>query len=225
MTLPNKDTSDIWGKLTETAEDKRPITFLYIKLETFGLSDDLYIKMNARGKQLTNFENFKADLVWHIKGWDKNEDPKNTIAHKLDTTWTDDIFRKNNKDGKIDEIYFAFLNRYFLNALITAMKDELGNHSHEIYSWLANDANKITSEIAKKQVKEEREKAKQILDENGNLSIDKNSEIWEQKIIDAENTAVKLLNDWAQLCWDKYIFNPDSKTWKDRILTKEKYRS
>ncbi|MDR0612059.1 MAG: DUF262 domain-containing protein [Dysgonamonadaceae bacterium] len=325
-----KDTSDIWGKLTETAEDKRPITFLYIKLETFGLSDDLYIKMNARGKQLTNFENFKADLVGHIKGWDKNEGHQNTIAHKLDTTWTD-IFRKNNKDSKIDEIYFAFLNRYFLNALITTMKDEkcallsaekieknksfrvlygnkgyesfdackdfgqdvlasltktldslkyisntdiancfpewvekdkfyfipqydnnssitgltqpqkrvivhaicryceneqynkttfkqwmrivwntventeigsvpamigtmrlideLGNHSHEIYSWLANDANKITSEIAKKQVKEEREKAKQILDENGNLSIDKNSEIWEQKIIDAENTA------------------------------------
>ena len=32
-----------------------------------GLSDDLYIKMNARGKQLTDFENFKADLVGYIK--------------------------------------------------------------------------------------------------------------------------------------------------------------
>ena len=27
------------------------------------LADDLYIKMNARGKVLTDFENFKVDLL------------------------------------------------------------------------------------------------------------------------------------------------------------------
>ena len=36
------------------------ITFQLLKLDEFGLSDDLYIKMNARGKPLTNFETFKA---------------------------------------------------------------------------------------------------------------------------------------------------------------------
>ena len=31
-------------------------------MEDFGLSDDLYIKMNARGKLLSSFENLKAEI-------------------------------------------------------------------------------------------------------------------------------------------------------------------
>lgn len=39
------------------------LSFYILPLGGFNLSDELYIKMNARGKQLTDFENFKADLV------------------------------------------------------------------------------------------------------------------------------------------------------------------
>ena len=47
-----------YGRLTD---GERPaITFYLLPLEHFGLSDDLYIKMNARGKPLTAFETFKA---------------------------------------------------------------------------------------------------------------------------------------------------------------------
>lgn len=42
------------------------ITFLYLDLGEFGLTEDLYIKMNSRGKPLTTFENFKAKLEQHI---------------------------------------------------------------------------------------------------------------------------------------------------------------
>lgn len=38
---------------------------MVIGADKLPLSDDLYIKMNARGKRLTDFENFKADLI----GW------------------------------------------------------------------------------------------------------------------------------------------------------------
>lgn len=37
------------------------ITFQIFPMESFNLSDDLYIKMNGRGKQLSSFDNFKAD--------------------------------------------------------------------------------------------------------------------------------------------------------------------
>lgn len=43
-------------------EQRPPIVFNFLNIDTFGLSDDLYIKMNARGKPLTNFENLKAEL-------------------------------------------------------------------------------------------------------------------------------------------------------------------
>ena len=102
-----------------------PIVFYHLPLENFGLSDDLYIKMNARGKQLTSFENFKADLVGYIrkqaeenKDWKKLLDQKKGIPIKLDTDWTDIFWKKKSKDNKIDEIYFAFLNRFFLCELI-----------------------------------------------------------------------------------------------------------
>jgi len=103
-----------------------PIIFYFLDLLDLKLSDDLYIKMNARGKALTNFENFKADLVGQIKlkKWEKGISPENTIAHKLDTIWTDIFWKYKSEEHKIDEIYFTFLKRYFLNSLITAKKNE-----------------------------------------------------------------------------------------------------
>ncbi|GHU71948.1 hypothetical protein FACS189450_08830 [Spirochaetia bacterium] len=119
------DYSKYWKKLTG---DDCPIIFYYLDLMGLSLSDDLYIKMNARGKQLTSFENFKADLVGHINSkseeWEKDKNPQDTIAHKLDTTWTDIFWKNRSPEYKIDEIYFAFLNRYFLNALVTAKKED-----------------------------------------------------------------------------------------------------
>lgn len=101
-----KDSSHWWLELTETKEDKCPITFLYIKLENFGLSDDLYIKMNARGKALTPFENFKSRLEKHIKdnGWEKDiTNPQEMFAHKIDTVWTDLFWQYKGKIKRIDD--------------------------------------------------------------------------------------------------------------------------
>lgn len=134
-----------WEKLTEEASC--PIVFYHLPLHDFGLSDDLYIKMNARGKQLTSFENFKADLIGYMTKlaeedtldikrrdkWKNLLDTQTGMPIKLDTDWTD-IFWENrsrgikDKDGKlvksnqIDEIFFAFLNRFFWNELFTAKK-------------------------------------------------------------------------------------------------------
>ena len=132
-----------WEKLTP----KETIVFYHLPLKDFGLSDDLYIKMNARGKQLTSFENFKADLIGYITKQSEDEsleeseqtkwkellDPKNGIPIKLDTDWTDIFWKNRSKDSKIDEIYFAFINRYFLQELICAKKED----NTDLYS--AND--------------------------------------------------------------------------------------
>jgi hypothetical protein len=42
------------------------ITFQFLNLKDFKLSDDLYIKMNSRGKPLTWFENFKAKFEQYL---------------------------------------------------------------------------------------------------------------------------------------------------------------
>lgn len=118
-----------WEELTL----KEVIVFYHLPLKDFGLSDDLYIKMNARGKQLTDFENFKADLIGYItkqaednpkSEWNDLLDAKNGIPIKLDTDWTDIFWKNKSKESNIDEIYFAFINRYFLQELICAKKED-----------------------------------------------------------------------------------------------------
>lgn len=122
-----------WNTLT--GEDC-PIVFYYLPLEHFGLTDDLYIKMNARGEQLTSYENFKADLVGYIRNkvkdaefnkdtteeaicWTKLNDPQNGFGIKSDTRWTDIFWQNRSASAKIDEICFAFINRFFFDTLFT----------------------------------------------------------------------------------------------------------
>lgn len=127
--------------------DNAPIVFYYLPLKDFGLSDDLYIKMNARGKQLTNFENFKADLVGYIKK-KANEDKicekflygKDGIPIKLDTEWTDIFWQNKTDDGRIDEIYFAFLNRYFLHYAIADLDANEKSIIWKLYGDESNDS-------------------------------------------------------------------------------------
>ena len=48
------------------------ISFSFISLEKFNLTDELYIKMNSRGKKLTNFEIFKSNFIELVK--EQNDD-------------------------------------------------------------------------------------------------------------------------------------------------------
>ena len=130
------ETNDFEGYWTKLTSDNPPIVFYHLPLKDFGLSDDLYIKMNARGKQLNSFENFKADLVSYITEQSESElldeemqnnwrtllNETNGIPIKMDTTWTDIFWKNKSNDNKIDEIYFAFLNRFFWNKLFMFKK-------------------------------------------------------------------------------------------------------
>jgi len=67
------------------------ITFQFIELKDFGLSDSLYIKMNARGKPLTDFENFKAKFEQLLIDYDieNNESYSDLFKDKIDNNWAD----------------------------------------------------------------------------------------------------------------------------------------
>jgi hypothetical protein len=57
--------ADFFERLTNT--ENPIITFQFLNLKEFHLTDDLYIKMNSRGKPLSPFENFKAKLEQQIE--------------------------------------------------------------------------------------------------------------------------------------------------------------
>ena len=71
------------------------VTFHFLNLLDFGLSDDLYIKMNARGKALTPFENFKAWLVEQAG----SEPWASDFALRLDQRWLDFFWDLSGRSG------------------------------------------------------------------------------------------------------------------------------
>ena len=83
------ESSGYYEKLTSV--DKPLVTFQFIELQNFGLSDSLYIKMNARGMELTAFEAFKAKLEQLLEAYDQayGSKLKDEFALKIDTVWTD----------------------------------------------------------------------------------------------------------------------------------------
>ncbi|MBR6662222.1 MAG: DUF262 domain-containing protein [Alistipes sp.] len=120
----NCDFDCYWKMLTG---DNCPIQFYHQDMigNDVPLVDDLYIKMNARGKQLTHFENFKAELIGYNQ--DKicnNNDFKLDIAgnekdqefvSNLDNSWVNIFWPYRNKYNRVDEIYYKFINQLMLN--------------------------------------------------------------------------------------------------------------
>ena len=104
-----------WQKLTS---ENPPITFNFKQIHDIGLTDDLYIKMNARGKGLTEFENFKARFEKHIEinKWETdNLNLTQTFSHKIDTIWTDLFWKHRGVDNQIDNEFVKFVSGIAIN--------------------------------------------------------------------------------------------------------------
>jgi hypothetical protein len=99
---------DLWNKLTSSQSS---ISFYYVELENIGLTDDLYIKMNARGKLLSSFENFKATFQKYIDDnkWEEGLLLTNRFALMIDTTWTDYFWHNFKKNNSVDEALMRFI--------------------------------------------------------------------------------------------------------------------
>lgn len=118
------------------------LTFNLLPLNRFHLTDELYIKMNARGKQLTDFENFKADLTnWMMQCPDLSDEqiyrkrhmPHHMVlSNKMDNEWLDALWevsklwepsKKIASHPSIDELFLFLLYRWFLFEYIFASED------------------------------------------------------------------------------------------------------
>lgn len=98
-----------------------PITFHYVDMGEHKLSDETYVKMNARGKQLTPFENFKASLEQYLEDKEKN-DLLNKLKENIDGPWLDLFFsvanegKNDNEEKELpDTLMMIFFNRHFMN--------------------------------------------------------------------------------------------------------------
>jgi hypothetical protein len=161
----NAELQSYWDNLTRDYQNNEqpPIAFYYFPLEKYRLTDDLYIKMNARGKALTDFENFKADFLDLVKKRFKDDNSslaedtleieaskrKVEFASKMDNDWTDIFWKYRTENDIIDDIYLAFINRFFLNYLIVS------DDTVSADKWESNLQEKAENSLGKKLYRDE----------------------------------------------------------------------
>lgn len=100
-------------------DENNPFQFDFIYVDDISKSDDLYIKINARGKALSPFENLKSDID---KYWDDED------KTKLDAEWTEFVWNQldendKNKEKSFDNSFYNLLSNIFYLQYLVSLKD------------------------------------------------------------------------------------------------------
>jgi hypothetical protein len=109
------DIPELWSKL---ASNKPRVTFHLLPMEKLNLPDELYIKMNSRGKELTDFEYFKSTLPDVL-----TEKQAGIFSEKVDHEWSNlfwNLYKDNTQHDiarRVDEGFLRFV-RFVTDLLI-----------------------------------------------------------------------------------------------------------
>ena len=93
-----------WQRLEDPAAP--PIYFYLLSLVDIESEEDLYIKMNSRGKPLTEFENLKAHLEEVIRHQPRAE----SFEQKIDGPWTNLMWEFRGDDDLVDDEFVRLLD-------------------------------------------------------------------------------------------------------------------
>ena len=103
--------SNLWGQLEN-------VSFYFLPISEMGLTDELYIKMNSRGKPLTEFEHFKAEFEGMIKELDEGMSIE--FNRKFDLDWTDLFFPYRGENKIIDDEFMRYF--FFISDILCYKK-------------------------------------------------------------------------------------------------------
>lgn len=130
--FPPNESSQFYEKLNKSGSASS-ITFNIMPFKEFGLTDELYIKMNSRGRALTRFENLKTKILKLLDNtsnlqneqYSRDEVNKFFDTRYLDVFWT---IWKENKGQKttpeIDDMFLCFIVNFCLYFMILSVKDK-----------------------------------------------------------------------------------------------------
>ena len=136
---------NLWSQLKGGA-----ISFYFLPIKNIGLTDELYITMNSRGKLLTDFEHFKAEFKSRLDVIDSELSRK--IILKIDTVWTDLIWQyRDNKNFLIDDKFLKYFN-FLCDVLLYQKKGTPKDKDRDPFSLLeeffSGDNEEILAKVA-----------------------------------------------------------------------------
>ncbi len=140
--VKNNDASALYKSLTANTP---AVAFYFLSLEKFGLGEEIYTRMNARGKILTDFERFKSNFFKIIE-----ESPrKDEISQKIEYEWVTNLWPYRKKDVYIVDAPFMNWLRYVTMMLYVksqaarSTKDNIDYLDIDVLSNVYSDAENI----------------------------------------------------------------------------------
>jgi hypothetical protein len=112
------DIKEVFGVSVDNLSERlldnniKPLVFKFLDIKDLGMEDSLYIKLNARGKPLTLFEEFKAQLIGRLKEL-MPMDFVCDFEHRFDTLWADLFWSLG--EIKFDKVYLSFFGVHLMN--------------------------------------------------------------------------------------------------------------
>lgn len=97
------DNEAAWAGLTNPADPA--ISFQLLPIKEIGAGDELYIKMNSRGKPLTPFETFKGRFEQTVDWSDRLTE----LKHNIDGAWSDLLWHLRGEDNLIDGEFLRYV--------------------------------------------------------------------------------------------------------------------
>lgn len=112
--LEEYNASDIDAMLNNILSSSKSITFDLLDMKEYALTDGLYIKMNARGKELTDFEHWKALFIQLLEDNYRNENYRSLFTDKVEHEWANlfwDYVKDNPEEyPTIDNCFMSFFH-------------------------------------------------------------------------------------------------------------------
>jgi len=144
-----------WDRLVDRAVG--PVVFRLLPLRDFRLSDALYIKMNARGKPLTELEVFKARLEAWVGSVYGPDDPcpyaqpgerwTHAVGRRFDGPWTDLIWRHRG-EGTTDAGVLDRRLQHLLRAV--ALWTSMAEDAPDRVAWLVEQPRPSLEDLVKR---------------------------------------------------------------------------
>jgi hypothetical protein len=153
------DKHQISCMLARLCSENNVITFDELNMTDYNLTDSLYIKMNARGKHLTPFENWKSDFIKFLENEFGNEQYekadksrkslsysyKDYFCYSIEHQWTDlfwTYLKEDylNLDEKQQEEQYPSIDKMFMNLF-----DFLCMYHYYVQGNAKNDYNKASA--------------------------------------------------------------------------------
>lgn len=118
--------------------EELPFTFDFMDLDSLNQTDDLYVKMNSRGKQLSDYEHFKSWLQEYHKEVEDNV-WVDSFWRKLDTVWLNYFWRNMDVDfSALDDFYYNYIKNLALMHCLANNKEIPFEKLKENYNLIRN---------------------------------------------------------------------------------------